>query len=260
MTFQTLARDDATLGDDAHPSVSVSASIAGSAAAHASDVSHTSGDGIRELLRDSALLVTRLSQGGQAKDAGALRQRCRQLMATFSAALSARGFSAQVREDAEYAQCGLLDEAALRCLDNAKRPVWDAQPLQVERFGKHDAGERVFERLEQRMCEATPNIALLEAYAAVLALGFKGRYAREGETKRVALIADLNAQIEQLRPDMQGTFVADRRVKRLVDWFYRLSPWGIAGLACAAGVVVWLICNTVLDAQLAQLAPNAIQP
>ncbi|RKT13448.1 type VI secretion system protein ImpK [Paraburkholderia sp. RAU2J] len=221
----------------------------------------TSAGGIRDLLRDTALLVTRLSEGGHTEDAAALRQRCQQLMASFSAALDQRGFAADVREDAEVAQCGLLDEAVLRNLSAESKPVWDAQPLQVERFGKHDAGERVFERLEQRMRQASPNTELLECYAAILGLGFMGRYAREGETKRSALITSLNAQLEKLRPVGGRPFFADRTGRRLADWFYRLSPWAIAGLACVAAAVIWLVWAQVLDAQLAQLAhPGSVAP
>lgn len=220
----------------------------------------TSASGIRDLLRDTALLVTRLSQGGHTEDAAALRRHCQQLMANFSAALDQRGFAADVREDAELAQCGLLDEAVLRNLSAENKPVWDAQPLQVERFGEHDAGERVFERLGQRMREASPNVALLECYSAVLGMGFMGRYAREGEAKRSALIALLSAQLEKLRPVAGRPFFADRTGRRLADWFYRLSPWAIAGLACVAAAVIWLIWAQVLDAQIAHVAPTAPRP
>ncbi|APA89759.1 DotU family type IV/VI secretion system protein (plasmid) [Paraburkholderia sprentiae WSM5005] len=225
--------------------------------------SRTFSPGIRDLLRDTALLVTRLSEGGHPEDAATLRQRCQQLMASFAAALDQRGFAADVREDAALAQCGLLDEAALRNLSAENKPVWDAQPLQVERFGKHDAGERVFERLEQRMREPSANTELLECYAAILGLGFMGRYAREGETKRAALMASLNTQLEKLRaggspaggrPLAGRPFFADHTGRRLTDWFYRLSPWAIAGLACVAAAVIWLIWAQVLDAHLAQLS------
>lgn len=237
-----------------------------------------SAGGIRDLLRDTALLVTQLSQGGHTEDAATLRRRCQQLMANFSAALDQRGLATDIREDAAYAQCGLLDEAVLRSLSANNKPIWDAQPLQVERFGMHDLGERIFDRLEWRMREASPNIALLECYSAILGMGFMGRYAREGEAKRSALIVSLNAQLEKMRPEgsplggrPEGSpfggrpaaprpFFADRIGRRLADRFYRLSPWAIAGLACVAAAVIWLIWAQVLDAQLAHLASTATRP
>jgi type VI secretion system protein ImpK len=127
------------------------------------------------------------------------------------------------------------------------------KPLQVEQFNLHDAGERVIDRLEVRMREASPQLDLLECYSAILGMGFVGRYAREGEAKRTALMASLNAQLEKLRPSSQRPFIADRAGRRLSDWFYRLSPWAIAGLACLAAAIVWVVWAAALDVQLAHL-------
>lgn len=217
----------------------------------------STGAGIRDLLRDTALLVSMLTQGGEAEPLEQLRERCVQLIATFSSALEQRGYPADVREDAQYAQCGLLDEAVLRCPSIEDRASWEAHPLQVERFGKLDAGEHVFDRLAERLREVPPNVDLLECYAAVLGLGFKGRYAREGEAKRAALIATLNARVEKLRPAVERTFIADRTGRRASDWFYRLSPWAIAGICGIAAVFVYLIWDQALDAQLVHLVASA---
>jgi type VI secretion system protein ImpK len=213
--------------------------------------------GIRDLLRDTALLVSMLTQGGNGAPVKDLRQQCVQLMAAFSAALEQRGFAADVREDAQYAQCGLLDETVLRCPSIEERSSWEAHPLQVERFGKLDAGDHVFDRLAERMREAPPNVDLLECYAAILGLGFMGRYAREGEAKREMLIATLNARLENLRPAVTRTFIAERTGRRIADGFYRVSPWGIAGLGCIAAALVYLIWGHALDAQLGHLVPSA---
>jgi type VI secretion system protein ImpK len=217
-------------------------------------------DGIRDLLRDTALLVTTLAAGGRTEDVIGLRERCQRLIEQFSTALRRRGYPDDVCQDALTAQCGLLDETALHHLSDKDRSQWDARPLQVERFGLHDAGERVFERLDQRMREASPHVALLECYSAILGLGFLGRYAREGETQRAALIAALSARLQALRPEAEPPLIVDRPATRFADWFYRLSPWATAALACGAAAVVWLVWAAALDMQLAQLAPNLIRP
>jgi type VI secretion system protein ImpK len=217
-----------------------------------------SGEGIRDLLRDTALLVTTLSAGGHVQDAAGFRDRCRKLIEHFSNALEQRGYPDDVRQEALIAQCGLLDETALRHLPAESRAGWELKPLQVERFNVHDAGERVFDRLDARMREASPRVELLECYSAILGMGFVGRYAREGEAKRTALIASLNAQLEKLRPSAERPFIADRAGRRLSDWFYRLSPWAIAGIACAIALVVWLMWTAALDVQLAHLVPAKV--
>jgi type VI secretion system protein ImpK len=219
------------------------------------------GSGIRDLLRDTALFVSTLTQGGKPEPVATLREKCVQLMTAFSAALEQRGFPADVREDAQYAQCGLLDEVVLRSPSIADRPSWEAHPLQVERFGKLDAGDHVFDRLAERMRETTPNADLLECYAAVLGLGFRGRYARDGEAKRATLMASLNARLEKLRPAFPHTFFIERADKRGADWLYRLSPWGVAALGCIVATLIYVVWSHTLDAQLAHLvSSSSIKP
>ncbi|WP_193727048.1 DotU family type IV/VI secretion system protein [Burkholderia sp. BE17] len=224
---------------------------------------------MRALLRDTALLVTHLSNGGQVDSQENLRQQCVRLIAQFATALDAQGIAADIRDDAVLAQCGLIDEAALRYLPASDKGNWESRPLQVERFGTHDAGTRIYERLEHRMREPAPNVDLLECYAAVLGLGFRGRYAarsglsaeaHDGEAKRQAVIAALVAQIDQLRPDAQPGFVTDRSNTRLIDRFKRLSPWAIAGIACVIAICVWFAWDRILDAELAQLVQKAKRP
>ncbi|ACR31501.1 DotU family type IV/VI secretion system protein [Burkholderia glumae] len=217
--------------------------------------SRVSGAGMRDLLRDTGLLVTTLAPGGRVQDAAGLRERCRQLITNFSDALARRGYPDDVRQDALIAQCGLLDETALRYLPAESRAAWQLKPLQVEQFNLHDAGERVIERLEARMREASPNLDLLECYSAILGMGFVGRYAREGEAKRTALVTSLNTQLETLRPSSARPFMTDRAGRRLSDWFYWLSPWAIAGLACVVALIVWMVWAAALDVQIAHLLP-----
>ncbi|SAK58692.1 type VI secretion system protein ImpK [Caballeronia fortuita] len=215
--------------------------------------------GIRDLLRDTALLVATLSTGGAPEKFDVLRPRCAALVAEFGAALDRRGYPADVREDARKAQCALLDEAALHHLSDKEKSSWSAQPLQVENFQQHDAGERVFERLEFRMRERAPQVDLLECYAALLGLGFRGRYAVGGESERAALIAELNAMIERLRPRSERALVIDEPGRRFGDWLRRFSPWAIAGIGSFAALVTWLVWHIALDAQLAALIP-AVKP
>ncbi|MDN7486514.1 MULTISPECIES: DotU family type IV/VI secretion system protein [unclassified Burkholderia] len=230
---------------------------------------HSPRASIRALLRDTALLVSHLSNGGQVDNQENLRRQCLRLVAQFSTALDAQGIAADVRDDAVIAQCGLIDEAALRYLPAASKGDWESRPLQVDRFGTHDAGTRIYERLEFRMREPAPNVDLLECYAAVLGLGFRGRYAarsgasadaHDGEAKRQALIAALVAQIDQLRPATRPGFVTDRSNTRLIDRLRSLSPWAIAGTACVIAILVWFAWDRILDAELAQLVQKVKRP
>jgi type VI secretion system protein ImpK len=95
----------------------------------------------------------------------------------------------------------------------------------------------------------------MECYAAILGLGFMGRYSLEGKRQRDALIANLNAQIEWLRPAPQPALLTERDGRRMGDWFRRLSPWAIAALIAGPALFVWLIWHVALDAQLAASFP-----
>lgn len=207
---------------------------------------------MRALLRDTAVEVSLLSQDKGEHSAFELRKRCLQIVDDFNHALDTKRFPQDVREDAVYAQCGLLDETALRCLPDDERSQWDAQPLQVERFGNHDAGDRVFERIAVRVREIPPNVALLECYAAVLGLGFLGRYAHEGELQRAELATLLNERILGAGPQRRG-FVIDTVSGTRLDWLRRLSPWTIAGVVCVTAGLIWFVLGQSLDVQLANL-------
>ena len=209
--------------------------------------------GIRDLLRGTMLLVTPLGAGGKAKSIVGLHRECREEMDAFCAAVRARGYPEDVCRDAELAQCALLDESALRYLQGEERAHWALAPLQVERFGIHDAGERVFERIDLRLREGVAQIDLLECYSSVLGMGFLGRYAREGEVDRDALITKLNAQIAKLRAPSRPAFTMDSYTRLATDWLHRFSPWAIAGLLTLGVILLWVVGHAGLDVQLAQL-------
>ena len=222
---------------------------------------------IRALLHDTALCVASLEQGGKRKTVEALRADCARQIQAFSDALEQRRIPVDIRHDAIWAQCGLLDEVALRQLSTQhERAQWETQPLQVERFGRHDAGTYVFERIAARLRETSPDADLLEIYAAVLGLGFKGRYAAQstlasdGRGARDADTLDdvraaLNAELERLGRGRHRAFVSDHGERRIGDWLYRLSPWAIALAGVALAAIVFAVWNGLLAAQLSRLLP-----
>lgn len=205
------------------------------------------------LLRNTALETALLADGAAATNVDSLRARCRQLVDGFAAALEARKVPADVACDALYMQCGLLDEMVLAHLPGEVRPAWEARPLQVERLGKHDAGEHVFDRLAVRMREAPLNIELIECYATVLGLGFCGRYARGGDAQRNQIVGTLSDLLAKHSPAGEAGLVVDASHTRGRDWLYRLSAWAIAGLACAAAAIVFVLIGHGLDLQVGHL-------
>ncbi|WP_156954480.1 DotU family type IV/VI secretion system protein [Paraburkholderia acidipaludis] len=214
---------------------------------------------MRDLLHDTALLVSSLTSGGTVQDSARFRERCRQLVEQFADALTQGDYPGDVQHEALVAQCGLLDEVALRYLPGDARTAWELHPMQVERFSIYDAGRRVIDAIEARVHEPSPDVGLLEFYAAVLALGFLGRHAREGEAKRTALIAALDARTRTLRTTVDEPFVTDAAGPRLSGGFRRLAPCIPIVLGCFVMVAVWTVGSRMLETQLAQIAPVKVK-
>jgi type VI secretion system protein ImpK len=200
---------------------------------------------IRALLADTALLVSTLKAGGSIGKVPELRQRCMESIRTLSAELERRDVPADIRQDAMLAQCALLDESVLLHLKGEARTGWEIKPLQVECFNRHDAGSYVFERLDARMREPAPNASLLEAYAAILGLGFNGRHVVDPDGRQRVVIA-LEAMLTRLGRGTQPAFTVDHSRARIGDWFRRLSPWGVFVLGCVVAGVVYAIWNGAL--------------
>jgi type VI secretion system protein ImpK len=227
----------------------------------ASDVARPNGEGMRDLLHDTALLVTSLSSGGTVEDTARFRERCTQFVDQLADALTRRSYPENVQREALIAQCGLFDEMALRHLPANARTAWELHPMQVERFSIYDAGRRVIDCIEAHLQESSPDAELLEYYAAILAMGFVGRYAIEGETKRAALIAALDAQLQALHETMDEPFLTDSAALRLSGGFRRFALWIMVIFACLVANVVWIAGSRFLDSQLApiaQLAPAKV--
>jgi type VI secretion system protein ImpK len=236
---------------------------------------------MRDLLRPTALLLSEFARSAGARSAPNLRERCRAVVDDFDAALEGRQVAPDVRKEAVYAQCAVLDELALVHLPPEDKQHWEAHPpLQVERFGNHDAGERIYDRIDARMREALPsNDGLLDFYAALLGLGFRGRYgpvsaptghdhsivgralgsewprpvdAGAAEAERASMIAALDGWLAP-RPASKRTFIAKRLRARVLALLCGLPPSTIASLGSAAVAMIYLAWGQALDSQLADL-------
>jgi type VI secretion system protein ImpK len=219
---------------------------------------HRIGGRMRDLLRDTALAVTSLASGGTVQHAAPFRERCNQLADQFEDVLTRCCYPEDIKREALVAQCGLFDEMALRHLPAEGRNAWEQHPMQVERFSVYDAGRRVIDSIEARLREASPDVDLLECYAAILGIGFVGRYARDEEAKRAALISALDARLDTLRSSAQEPFMTDRSGYRLSRGMYRLVPWIIVALVCVAAVAVWITGNMTLETQFSHIAPAKV--
>ncbi|MEM5310270.1 DotU/TssL family secretion system protein [Paraburkholderia sp. JHI869] len=204
-------------------------------------------------LRDTADTVVSL-RGKNPPSLNKLRTDSDAQVVSLREQLQRRGHPKDVIDDALYAQCALLDEAALNGLKGNERDAWEREPLQVRVFGRNDAGEELLRRIGQRLRESRPVLPLLRIFAAVLALGFKGRFAvneAEARTKLIRAIDDrLERAIVGTLPDRSGPVVVNpsRRRRR------SLSPLAWVCITAIAAGLIWLAIDRWLLSSIAGMA------
>ncbi|CAG9218646.1 DotU family type IV / VI secretion system protein [Paraburkholderia sabiae] len=207
-------------------------------------------------LRDTALLVARLAQDGAPNAYGDFRSTCKQQIKRLREQMTALGHSADTVEDAAYAQCALLDEAALGYLKGFDRDQWETEPLQVAEFNSHDAGNELIHRIERRLSERQPSLTLLAIFNAVLSLGFEGRFALEGDEARFALMRAIDERLEQ-----GGWRRADASTTNVIvtspwsrPWYRRMNPLAWVAAACVVSGLAYLMLDRWLTASIESLA------
>ncbi|WP_454738536.1 DotU family type IV/VI secretion system protein [Cupriavidus necator] len=183
----------------------------------------------------------------------AFQTKCLDQVARLREEFRANGQPADVVEDAAYAQCALLDEVALGRLQGSDRDAWEREPLQVQQFQSHDAGEALITRIERRLAEPQPVLPLLAVFHAVLGLGFRGRYALEGASARTALMRAIDERLDRagVRNASGPVLVTGGKPRR---WGGRLSPLGWVVSACIGAGLVYLAVDRWLAAAIARLA------
>lgn len=214
-------------------------------AARSVDVDH--------LLQDSYLLVVELRHGASAPDSDALWAVCTRQVVAVRDALSQAGVSQRSVDFISHAQCALLDETVLAFADAGARAKWTHEPLQAHYFGRHQAGQFLYEEMREALNEPSPDPSVLRVYQRVLMLGFLGRYEAPDHPERQQLMAELTARVAPLTLDQAlPTWIDARGRKPLPAWLRApLLHLLAAGLLLAG---IWW----VLDAHLAALVASLV--
>jgi type VI secretion system protein ImpK len=206
--------------------------------------------------RDTAATVADLSNRGKPVDVAEFRQKCDEQHEALRRELTSAGHLPDVVRDALYAQCALLDEAALGRLEGADRDGWEHEPLQVRKFQSNDAGVELISLIERRLAEPKPRVMLLCLFSAVLGLGFKGRFTLNGTDARMALMRDLDQRLGHgIDRDTTGTVVVSPNPARAR--IGALSPLGVIVAGCVVSGLVYLALGQWLGASIASMAQLA---
>lgn len=193
---------------------------------------------------------------GAALDAAQLRALFRGALARMRKAGEHAGFSTRDLDAIGFAVVALIDEVVL-ARGGALAYEWMREQLQLSLFGENTAGETFFAHLEELRRDRS-RAEVLAAYYLVLTLGFRGRYAVQGELALDELIASVRGELVRAGALVESPLAPSASRPR--DAITRRSDGrvvlGIGVLAAALAAVVYAGLWTDLAMQLGQVLPG----
>ncbi|MBY0557157.1 MAG: type IVB secretion system protein IcmH/DotU [Burkholderiaceae bacterium] len=199
-----------------------------------------------DLLGDGFYLLFMLRNGSTPPDAAPFFDSISAYLAEFdrdARQLHARG---EDIDAAKYAFCAALDEIILSS-SFTLRTAWERRPLQLAIFGDQLAGEHFFDRLEALRSGGAARLPALQVFQMCLLIGFKGRYALEGQDRLASLIARLGEEIAAMQGKPKGFAPQAERPDQIVNKLRSHTPiWA----ACAIFALVGLSTFTWLSTSL----------
>lgn len=153
---------------------------------------------IDELLQDTYLLVVELRQGARVCSSAELMQLCIKQVEHVRQQLKLAGLAQRSIDPISHAQCALLDETVLSCVEGEEHATWAAEPLQAKLFNRHQAGEFLYETMREVLREPSPDRQVLTVFQRVLMLGFRGRYRDLSDPEREQLLVAISAHVTPL--------------------------------------------------------------
>jgi type VI secretion system protein ImpK len=145
-----------------------------------------------------------------------------------------------------------LDEAALSHLRGADRDAWEREPLQVSEFQSHDAGDELIARIELRLAQPQPVLPLLAIFSAVLDLGFKGKFALDGNEARSTLMQAIDTRLGRTDEQEASGMVMVMQGRR-GRWFGQLSPLAWVAIAAIVATLTYVALDQWLTAAIAPI-------
>ncbi|MFC5472446.1 DotU family type IV/VI secretion system protein [Paraherbaspirillum soli] len=193
---------------------------------------------LRALLRDTALQIALLPQQPGIPAMPIWRTRCGILIAQLRLAMREADYDETLIAEAAYAQCALLDEAALRHLPDDQRREWQRESLEMHFFSSDEAADAIYQRLESLLRQPAPSAERLALYDLVLGLGFGGRYPDQDDAGRQRLVAGLVRAMQSGEPTPALPTRPGVQRRRLPARAIALLGWSALGIGVS--LMLWL--------------------
>jgi len=197
-------------------------------------------------------LILRLKAGIVAPS-NDLRPQIVKLLDDFERRAERYRFSSKITQVSKFALASFVDETVLSNNFNLK-DEWEKNPLQLEYFGEHLAGNKFFEKLAAMLKQVDVTADAVEIYYVCMLLGFKGRYAVYEKDRLLSIMQETaNALVRagKIRPvELSPHWLANDqpeppKPKKMPTWA-KISA--LAGLGF--GFVIYLVMYLVVSSFL----------
>ena len=160
-----------------------------------------------------------------------------------------------------FALVAFLDETILAS-EWSQKDDWLANSLQLEHFGRFDAGEEFYAVLGKLRQRRGPGSSVLKIYYLCLVLGFKGKYQFLDREKRRDVVDDVASALgpEKGRGDVTLSPHGLRAEESVGAVAQDLPGWLIVVLAAACGIGFYVLMTLLLagSADAAALALGSL--
>lgn len=146
-----------------------------------------------------------------------------------------QGIEARDLDEIGFAVVALVDEVVL-ARGGALAYDWMREQLQLSLFGENTAGETFFVHLEALRRDAT-RAHVLAAYYLVLTLGFRGRYAVQGELALEELAESVRLDLERFGVVREDETLAPSGARPRDSIVARSEGWIVLGMGVTAVVL-----------------------
>jgi type VI secretion system protein ImpK len=198
-------------------------------------------------------LILRLKAGIVAPS-NDLRPKIASLLTDFENRAERYRFSSKITQVAKFALASFVDETVLSNNFNLK-DEWEKNPLQLEYFGEHLAGNKFFEKLSAMLKQVDVTADAVEIYYVCMLLGFKGRYAVYEKDKLLQIMQETaNALVKagKIRPvELSPHWLANDQPEppkpRKMPTWAKISALAGLGFAFIIYMLMFLAVSTFLN-------------
>ncbi len=169
-------------------------------------------------------------------------------------------FSSKIIQVSKFALASFVDETMLSSNFNLKEE-WEKNPLQLEYFGEHLAGNKFFEKLAAMLKQIDVTADAVEIYYVCMLLGFKGRYAVYEKERLLQIMQETaNALVRagKIRPvELSPHWLANDQPEppkpRKMPTWAKLGALGGLGIAFIVYLVMFLVVSSFLQTAINKL-------